>query len=401
MPFAFFRYLFAALLLAGTVAACGTIPTRHPLQQAENDLALIPGLPDNARFWGDEVSPVLLKLLREADAESLKQAMPSWYGKRLRCLAISGGGQDGAFGAGLMNGWTAAGDRPEFQVVTGVSTGALSAPFVFLGAEYDHVLRDVYITHSTADLIEFRLWTVIATGDAALDTDKLRKLIASYVDDEMIRRLAVENRRGRRLFIGTTNLDAARPVIWNLTVIADSDYPKKKDLIVDVLLASASIPAAFPPVLIKIPQGDKVYDELHVDGGAVSQVFVYPSALDLSVLLEKMEITEPFDVYVIRNSKIKPDWKPVTPGIFSISKSSIDSMIRTQGVGDLSTIYLLTQRDGGHFNLAYIPDDFDLKPEEQFDISYMKELYDLGYEMGKNGIVWDTVPPAAKVEKVD
>lgn len=382
------------LLLA--LAACGTIPTRSPLPQQGDALAPIPDLPIEARYWGDEASPLLIERLRTWTPQQLKEALPTWHGQRQHYLAISGGGQDGAFGAGLINGWTASGTRPEFQIVTGVSTGALSAPFVFLGPDYDDELTEVYTEFETADLIELRPWTVIATGDAALDTDKLRALIAGFVDDEMITRLAAEHKRGRRLFVGTTNLDAGRPVIWNITVIAASDYPDKKQLITDVLLASASIPGAFPPVLVKVSVEGVIYDELHVDGGAVSQVFVYPSAVDLSALLEKLEVTEPFNVYVIRNSKLKPTWEPVVPDILSITRSSISSLIRTQGIGDLSSIYLLTQRDGGRFHLTNVPDDFDLEPEEQFDQAYMRALYQIGYDLAKNGIDWETLPPAAK-----
>lgn len=391
------RNLLVALILAGTLAACGTIYSRNPLPQKGDEMAEIPGLPINARFWGDQASPQMINLVRHATPEQMKQVLPGWYGQKLNFLAISGGGQDGAFGAGLINGWTAAGTRPEFHVVTGVSTGALSAPFVFLGPDYDDALRDVYLNHSTADLIDTRFWTAIATGDSALDTGKLRALIAFHVNDRMVQRLAEENARGRRLFIGTTNLDAARPVVWNITAIAASDYPDKKKFIVDVLLASAAIPGAFPPVIIEVDVAGKTYDELHVDGGTVSQVFIYPTALDLHVLLEKLNVTEPFNVFVIRNSKIKPDWKPVEPGIFSITENAIASLIRTQGIGDLSSIYLLTQRDGGNFNYTNVPGNFEMTPEELFDPAYMKALYDIGYAMGKNGIDWQTLPPSAEV----
>jgi hypothetical protein len=387
------------VLLAFT--ACGTIPSRNPLPQQEDRLAEIPGLTAEARFWGDEAPELLLERLRTWTPEQIKKFVPTWYGKTPHYLAISGGGQDGAFGAGLMNGWTASGRRPEFQIVTGVSTGALSAPFVFLGPDYDDELKEVYTKNRTSDLVEFRPWTVIATSDAALDTDKLRAVIAGYIDDEMIRRLTEEYRRGRRLLIGTTNLDAARPVVWNITFIAASDYKDKRNLIVDVLLASASVPGAFPPVLIKINANGETYDELHVDGGAISQVFIYPSSLDLAALLKRMEVHEPFNVYIIRNSKLKPTWKPVDPGIFRITATSISSLIRTQGLGDLSTIYLLTQRDGGNFRLAYVPDDFDVEPKEQFDPEYMNALYQVGYEMAKDGIDWWEQPPATATTKIE
>lgn len=383
------------------LSACGTVLDRRPLPQVGDQLAEIPGLPEDARFWGDQAPELLLERLRTWTPEQLRDLVPSWYGKEAHFLAISGGGQDGAFGAGLVNGWTASGTRPEFQIVTGISTGALSAPFVFLGPDYDDELRDVYTTKQTADLAESRSWTVIATGDSAFDNTRLRNVIDSFIDAEMIRRLAEEYRRGRRLFVGTTNLDAGRPVAWNITSIANSDFPDKQKLIVDVLLASASIPGVFPPVLIEVDVGGVTYDELHVDGGAVSQVFVYPSSLDFGTVLKRVEITKPFKIYVIRNSKLKPDWKPVEAGIFEITATSISSLIRTQGLGDLSSIYLLSQRDGGIFNLAHVPDDFDVEYDEMFDPDYMKALYDVGYALAKDGIEWAQLPPSAEIIEVE
>jgi predicted acylesterase/phospholipase RssA len=212
----------------------------------------------------------------------------------------------------------------------------------------------------------------------------------------MIRRLAEEHKRGRRLYIGTTNLDAKRPVIWSLTYIAASDYPEKKKLIGDVLLASASIPGAFPPVLIEVEKDGKRYDELHVDGGTVSQVFVYPSSFDFRALLGRLKVTTPPKVFVVRNSKLAPEWEPVEPSIYNLAGVSIASLIRTQGLGDLSQIYLLTQRDGGEYRLAYIPDSFEVEYDELFDPDYMQALYKLGYDLGKAGYPWETIPPAAK-----
>ncbi len=389
------------LFVPVALAACGTIPDRNPLPQQGNELAGIPGLPPDARLWGDQAPELLLERLRTWTPEQMQAFIPSWYGQELNFLAISGGGQDGAFGAGLLNGWTETGRRPEFQIVTGVSTGALSAPFVFLGPDYDDELKEVYTTKSTADLVEVRPWTVIATGDAALDNDKLRGVIAHYVDDEMIRRLAEEYRRGRRLFVGTTNLDAGRPVIWNITAMAASDYPNKRKLIVDVLLASAAIPGAFPPVLVEVEVDGKTYDELHVDGGAVTQVFVYPTSLDFAQVLERLEVSEPFNIYVIRNSKLKPDWKPVEAGIFEITATAISSLIRTQGLGDLSSIYLLAQRDGGRFRLSYVPDDFDVESDEMFDLDYMKALYEVGFDLGRQGGRWEDQPPATRTIEIE
>jgi hypothetical protein len=384
--------LVPVLLLGSVVAACGTIYPRNPVPQTDNRLAEIPGM-ENVRFWGDETPDFVINRMRNSSAVEIRAEQPGIVDIQHHYLAISGGGQDGAFGAGLLNGWSATGTRPEFTMVTGISTGALSAPFAFLGPDYDKVLTEIYTAFKSDDLVESRLWTVIATGDAAVDTAKLRALIDRYVDHTMLFRLSEEYRRGRRLFIGTTNLDALRPVIWNITAIANSGAPNARELIVDVLMASASIPGAFPPVFIDVERDGETYDEIHVDGGAVQQAFVYPSTIDWPAILEKLGTKGRPQVYIIRNSLLKPHWKPVEAGIFTLTKTALSSLIRTQGIGDLNRIYLVAQRDGADFNLAHIPDGFSHEPQETFDQAYMTALYDLGYAMAKDGFPWLTEPP--------
>ena len=151
--------------------------------------------------------------------------------------------------------------------------------------------------------------------------------------------------------------------------------------------------AAFPPVLIKVEADGKTYDELHVDGGTASQVFLYPAELDWKRVLEKLEVPGRPAAYVIRNSRLKPDWETVKPKIIPIAGISISSLIRTQGIGDMYRIYLDCQRDGIDYNLAYIPEDFDRKPSEDFDAVYMGALFERGYQMAKDGYPWDKAPP--------
>jgi predicted patatin/cPLA2 family phospholipase len=348
-----------------------------------------------ARFWGDEWPAYSRELINSlsGDEDKLRESYPSVYGTEHNYLAISGGGPDGAFGAGLLAGWTAAGTRPQFTMVTGISTGALTAPFAFLGPDYDAVLKRVYTRVKTEDIIQTRSYVAAAFGDSAADTAPLRDLFAELVDEKVFAAIAEEYRKGRQLYIGTMNLDAGREIIWNIGAIADSDYPQKNSLIHDILLASASIPVAFPPVMITVAADGMTYDELHVDGGTGAQVFVYPAAIDWKKLLEIMQVPEAPNVYVIRNSQIQPDYQVTQRGIVSIAGRSITSLIRTQGIGDLYQIYTLCQRDGNNFNLAYIPAEFDAKPNEAFDPIYMGELYELGYRLGRSGEAWKHEPP--------
>ena len=198
--------------------------------------------------------------------------------------------------------------------------------------------------------------------------------------------------------IATTNLDAGRPVIWNLTRIAASGHPKALELIHDLMRASASIPVAFPPVLVEVEANGQRYDEMHVDGGGASQIFLYPIGIDWRHVGEKLEVKGTPNAYLIRNARLTPGWKTVEPRVPPIAARTIDSLIRTQGIGDMYRVYLGTKRDGLDYHLAYIPDDFEEQPKEAFDKEYMRKLFDVGYKLAKNGYPWLKYPPGAEVE---
>jgi len=220
-------------------------------------------------------------------------------------LSLSGGGDNGAFGAGLLVGWTAHGDRPKFKLVTGVSTGALIAPLVFLGPEYDAALTDVYTNIDPSKIYEKRFVLAALTEDALSDTTPLYETISRFIDATMIAKIAAEYEKGRLLLIQTTDLDAGRPVQWNIGAIAASGNPRALDLIRHILLASASIPAAFPPVMFDVEANGKPYQEMHVDGGAVSQAFLIPPSVNLRVARARTGYQRKGVVaYIIRNSRL-------------------------------------------------------------------------------------------------
>ena len=383
--------LFVFIFIACFLSSCGIIPIRNPLPEKYGDTAQISGIP-RAKFWADETPKFYGSIMRQP-REALLQEFPGIFGKEHTHLALSGGGARGAFGAGLMVGWSAAGTRPEFTIVTGISTGALMAPFVFLGSAYDTQLKEMYTTYSTKDLLIKHSILNALTGSSAADTAPLKKMIAKYIDQQVMEAIAVEYKKGRRLYVGTTNIDAKRPVIWNIGLIATSGRSGALELIHKVMVASAAIPAVFPPMLIEVEANGKRYDEMHVDGGVVSQVFIYPADLHWKNVMQKLEVKGTSKVYVIRNSFLKPDWETVHPKILPIASVSINSLIRTQGIGDIYRIYLDCQRDGLEFNMAFIPETFDMKPKEEFDKDYMGKLFDLGYQMAKNGYPWVKAPP--------
>jgi predicted acylesterase/phospholipase RssA len=378
--------------LSLTLQACASVPPRNAVPEERVEQVTVPGGP-TARMWGDafpddhDLRIEIVKNQFAATSDEDAYTAPRHY------LSISGGGADGAFGAGLLKGWSESGTRPEMWIVTGISTGAIIAPFAFLGSDYDDDLEDLYTTMSTSDLVIRRSLIAGLTSDALADTSPMRELLKKHVDEEMIEEIAQEYARGRRLLIGTTNLDTKRPVIWNIGAIAAAGTEESAQLIRNVMLASASIPGAFPPVRITVRVGEQEYDELHVDGGVSSQVFLYPAQLDLRGAADLVGVSSEQTVYVIRNGMLHPRWSEVEPRFGPVISASISTLIRTQGIGDLYRMYLGAKRDEMPFNLAYIPGNFDLEPEEDFDPKYMRALFDLGYELSRDGYRWETSPP--------
>ena len=381
--------LVIALLL---VAGC-TTPARQPGVPLDHTSEALPyGMPENTRFW-PTLAPQEMVEEGFASVRREQAVLPPGALPDVDFLAISGGGDNGAFGAGLLVGWSESGTRPEFKVVTGVSTGALTAPFAFLGSDYDAELKAVYTTIKASDVFTPRGFLAVINDDAMADTLPLFKTVQKFITPELLQRIAAEYAKGRLLLIGTTDLDALQPVVWNIGAIAASGNPNALTLIRKILMASSAIPAAFPPVLIDAEIGGKHYQEMHVDGGAMAQVFLYPPALRLAERARAAGIDRQRRVFVIRNARLDPDWASVERNTLTIANRAIASLIQTQGIGDLYRIYLTTQQDGVDFNLAFIGTDFDVKPTEQFDPAYMGSLFEYGYLLAKAGYPWRKVPP--------
>jgi hypothetical protein len=382
-----------ALLVASAtglmVAGCAT-PQRLPavpvsqISQTEQTLGPIRFLVSRETdSFAAEARSALAKEQQWLASQGQGQELPPAY-----FLAISGGGDNGAYGAGFLNGWTAAGTRPQFKVVTGVSTGALIAPFAFLGPKYDYVLERVYTTTSQKDIFKKRGLMGALFGDAMADTRPLAKVISTYVNRALLDEIAAEYAKGRLLLVGTANLDSLEPVIWNMTAIAASKDPRAISLFSNVLLASASIPGAFPPVMMDVNLGGTRYQEMHVDGGTIAQLFLYPPSVSLAGAPQRKRVA-----YIIRNARLDPDWASTERRTMTIAMRAIDSLTRTQGVGDLYRVYATTQRDGVDFNLTFIPATFNVPHKEQFDTAYMKALYEVGFNAAKSGYQWQKHPP--------
>jgi predicted patatin/cPLA2 family phospholipase len=304
-------------------------------------------------------------------------------------LAVSGGGDNGAFGAGLLNGWSETGTRPEFRMVTGVSTGALIAPFAFLGPQYDPVLREVYTTLTPDRIFRTRGLSAALFNDAMADTSPLADVIAKYADEKMFAAIAREYNEGRLLLIGTTDLDAQRPVIWNIGALAASGKPEALPLFHKILRASAAIPGLFQPVMIDVELDGKKYQEMHVDGGTMAQLFLYPPTLEAGRLLKRKRIA-----YIIRNARLDPDYSKAERQTISIAGRAINTMLAASGHNDILRTYFISLRDGVDYNLAYIGADFTLEKKGEFEQAYMQALFQYGYEQARSGREWHKQPPA-------
>ncbi len=382
---------FACLAVAG----CSALPRLKAVPSQEAAKVTVLGL-SNIRYWGDADLPEFIKEGTASYYKELAAFRAAGHTDPLpsaNYLAISGGGENGAFGAGLLVGWTASGTRPQFKLVTGISTGALIAPFAFLGPRYDAELQQIYTTMSAKDVLEDRGYIAALTNDALASTSPLRRTMSRYITASMLNDIAAEYAKGRLLLIGTTNLDEGRPVIWNIGKLAASHRPGVLRLVQDILIASAAIPGAFPPVMINVEADGRRFQEMHVDGGASAQVFVYPPSFQLRRLSQAAGIVRQRRLYVIRNARLDPKWAEIQRSVFPIVSRAVSSLIQTQGIGDLYRIYVAADRDGIDFNLANIPETFTTELKQPFDTEYMRALFKLGYDLGASGYPWAKFPP--------
>ena len=387
----------AILLIAASLFFLGwkNTASRHRAVPFELQVdAHVADFPDGLRYFPSAPEDIAFMEKEFADSWDREKAFlhvdtlpPTAY------LALSGGGDKGAFSAGFLNGWTKAGTRPEFKLVTGVSTGALIAPFAFLGPDYDQNLRAMYTGVSQKNIAAKRFFYSVFFQDALADTTPLAEMLKVHVTQKMLDAIAAEYAKGRLLFIGTTNLDARRPVVWNVTKIAATGRPDAIDLVRKIMLASAAIPGAFPPVMFDVEAQGKRYEEMHVDGGATTQVFVYWGSVDLKKLSGEHGADRDRQIYAIVNARLDPEWGEVERRTLPITFMAIDTLIQYQTIGDLYRIYTHTRRDGTHLNVAYISDDFRAPHTADFDPVFMGKLYDFGFKKAAAGYTWLTEPP--------
>lgn len=333
-------------------------------------------------------------LLEEAEALRAKKIACA-RGPKRSMLVLSGGGSYGAFQSGVLRGWGETGGRPEFDVITGVSTGALVAAITFPGPDMDTIGEVIFTSVSNRDIFKKRNIVLGLTQGYVADTKPLRELIDAMVTDEYLDRVAGQQAQGRRLYIGTTNLETRRQVIWDMGNIALKHRTDKnaKKLFRDILQASAAIPGMFPPVTIPIEVGGKVYEEKHVDGGVTAGVFLRPFALNVGGPQEDLAGS---DIFILVAGKLYADPGPVGKDLMSLGSSTVAALLSGQVRDELAEIYAVSVFQGMHFHLGAVPENYPTTMKSsEFDKKEMRELFQEGRRLGQTGILWRKTPPGA------
>src|SRR5712672_99000 len=396
-------WLGSAIAVGILLQSCGSLTRHDAVPPALTEKAVIAGIP-NSRYWLDrDLAPSIQSVLEDSKRENdalVRAGKPLDPLPPIYLLGISGGGDAGAFAAGLLAGWSVHGGRPQFKVVTGISAGALIAPFAFLGPQYDEVIRSVSTSIGPQEVFHERNRLAGLASDGMADSGPLARLVAKYVTPELLAEIAHEFSNGRVLEIGTTDLDAGRAVTWNMGAIAANGSPAALKLFRDIMIASASIPGAVSPVMIDVEVDGKPFQEMHVDGGVITQVFLYPS----HILTELAKATgaplhREIHGYVIRNGKLESEWSNTRRRTLKIGERAINALVQTQGTSDLHRIYETAQHDGADFNLAYIGSDFNEPHTEPFNSTYMNKLFDYAYQLSVKGYPWQKTDPDVRAPR--
>jgi hypothetical protein len=370
--------LFLCLLL---LAGCAGGP-RSSFELQDRQAALPMGLTSDSRYpirvYLDEARR--LALFRQA----FREGVPRGPDGVMDIITLSGGGSNGAFTAGLMRGWTESGARPDFEVVTGVSTGALAAPFVFLGSEWDDELEEAYTGGAASTLLQSQGLGVFF-GSGIYKGEPLRELVARYVDAAMLEAVAAEAAKGRVLLVATTDIDSQRGVSWDLGAIATVGTPEALELFRSVLVASASIPGAFPPVLIPSTAGDATFEEMHVDGGVTTPFLAVPETLwsyrDPQGALSAARF------HVVVNGRLAPSFAVTRDSLGGVLGRSVDILLRSSLIMTLEGNRAFAARNDLYFRYAALPDDAEASPLD-FSPEAMRAVFDIGREGGRSGAIW-------------
>ncbi|MEP5153612.1 patatin-like phospholipase family protein [Planktotalea sp.] len=300
-----------------------------------------------------------------------------------RMLALSGGGEDGAFGAGALAGLSKMNERHVYDIVTGVSTGALIAPFAFLGAAYDDTLRQIFLDHDASDIMRFNPVNALLEG-GLFETDRLAGLIKDFTPASVLSAVAARHDQGARLFMVTTNIETSQAMVWNMGEIAKSG---NFALFRTVMRASGTLPGLFTPVDVAFSANGKTYREVHVDGGVHMQFLATPRA---AFRAPTSQLMRGGHAYVLINNTLTPPPEQASTSALGISQQAMSAMIRASAINGVETARLLAKRHGLGFSVASVSPNSGIiyDPLDRFSHDYMEAMYHHGFERARKGQLW-------------
>jgi len=392
-----FLTMAALLVLSG----CAHMP-RHSVPEELVGQAVVTGMPDVRYYEGKPASSVM----RESLASSFKEEGESEYlvdgVKTYPVLIIGGGVSNSAYGIGLLKGWLMEGSRPVFKIVTGYSSGSLLAVATFAGEEYEDRYADLYTSLSTRDVMKTKSVFGLLFGNSLKSSDLFAKEIDDMMDDSLMARIAEEHGKGRRLYVGTSDLDAQSFVVWDMGAIASKEDPDSLKMLRKILLASCSFPVVVPPVYFQVKADGEFYDEMHADGGVVGGLFHIDQLIEEvgSEGLSSGTNPEGFAtrLYLLNTSYMSPHSKQIEDNLEAIVSRLIEANGASKMRGDTYRMYALAKEKGWDYNLAYIPEDFVPDQKEMYDVVEMERLFKRGYDDAVRGYKWHKAPPGLVAE---
>jgi hypothetical protein len=368
----------AFAVIAVLIAACSDLP-RRPAPTYWYSTAVPAGFPDTVRAAENQGT------LDVRAPQVVQRAVAAAHGGPVNVLALSGGGAGSAFGAGALVGWTRRGTRPEFQIVTGVSAGAMIAPFAFLGQGWDAQLEEAFSGTRTAHLLQ-RRWAVTWLHSSLYRGEPLVELVGHYVTDELLAAIAAKAAAGGILLVATTDLDTQRTVIWNLGVVASIGGERGRQLFRDIIVASASIPGVFPPVLIRVEESGEEFDELHVDGGTTAPLFIAPEIVNLQP--DRLAELRGANIYAIVNGQLGVPAESIGGGTIAVVTRSVSAVLQSSSRLAIEVTSALAQRNGMHLFVTAIPNNFPYHGSLDTTPANMKALFDFGAACAVNDRLW-------------
>ena len=391
------------IIITCLLASSGCAHVRHAVPENLVGKAVVAGMPDIRYYEG---KPDSFSMMRQSLADSFKDEGKSDYIvdgiKTYPALIIGGGVSNSAYGIGLLKGWSKEGSRPVFKIVTGYSSGSILAIAAFSGKDYEDRLADLFTSISTKDVVRQKSIFGILFGDSVYSSALFAKKIDNIVDEDLMAKIAEEHRKGRRLYVGTSDLDAQGFVIWDMGALASKGVPDSVKMFRKIILASCSFSAMLPPVYFQVEAGGRRYDEMHADGGVIGGIFyIYQlmegggSTVQSSGINHRGFRTR---VYVLNCCYMSPHSKQVEANLAAITSRLIETNGASKMIGDTYRIYAFAKEKGWDYNLAYIPEDFKPNQKEMFDRQEMQRLFKRGYDDAAVGYKWHKAPPGLVAE---